>query len=273
VHAVSLDVISIALPQDGSCVHCLVQHTASWVSLTQDTCSVIYTAPIQYPEALHLSSLWVFALRRLWSYPFLLRAFCVVVLWVFALRVVSPDLKFNQSQVVLPFCLSHTESLWLTLTHSAVDYSSPLGITNLHYSPYQSLTNHPSNQCLSCCLSIHDSYPYDSYALCHCICSFNFDLLIPCFPPLSFGPHAMIFPYSWLYTPFYLCFCSFPWLSSLFRLSPSMTQPDYTAYWLLTNFLPISYQALSHLCLQGHSPSCINTSSQRLQGRVCFLPQ
>ena len=46
---------------------------------------------------------------------------------------------------MLPFCLSHTESLWLTLTHSAVHYSSPLGITNPHYSPYQSLTNHPSN--------------------------------------------------------------------------------------------------------------------------------
>jgi len=40
-------------------------------------------------------------------------------------------------------------------------------------------------------------------------------------------------------------------------LSPSMTQPDYTAYQLLTNFLPVSYQALSHLCLQGHSLSCI----------------
>jgi len=57
-------------------------------------------------------------------------------------RSSSPDLKFNQAQVVLPFCLSHTESLWLTLTHSAAHYSSPLGITNPHYSPYQSLTNH-----------------------------------------------------------------------------------------------------------------------------------
>jgi len=51
-----------------------------------------------------------------------------------------------------------------------------------------------------------------------------------------------------------------------------MTQPDYTAYQLLTNFLPISYQALSHLCLQGH---CYNHVQLRAlsgySGRIAAL--
>jgi len=148
---------------------------------------------------------------------------------------------------VLPFCLSHTESLWVTLTHSdslccalfipSWHYSSPLSPLSITYqSSYKS--------CLLCCLSIPDSCPYASYALCHRICSFSFNLLIPCFPPLSFGPHAMIFLYSWLCTPFYLCFCPFPWFSTLFRLSSLITQPDYTAYQSLTKHLVIcAYRA------------------------------
>jgi len=38
-----------------------------------------------------------------------------------------------------------SESHRVTLALSAAYYSSPLGITNLHYPPYQSLTNDPTN--------------------------------------------------------------------------------------------------------------------------------
>ena len=180
----------------------------------------------------------------------------------------SPPLRpILSSKPSYSFCF-HPAEPFTCITHS--QHIHPLLALLIPITP---LTNHLPiilQVMLTMLLINYDSFPYDSYALCHRICSFSFDLLIPCFPPLSFGPHAMISPYSWLCTPFYLCFCSFPWLSSLFRLSPSITQPDYTAYQSLTNFLQIAYQALSHLCLQGHSSSCINTSSQRLQGSVCF---
>ena len=104
-------------------------------------------------------------------------------------RSSSPDLKFNQSQVVLPFHLNYTESLWLTLLHiihPLWHYKSPLFPLSITYqSSYKS--------CLLCCLPFPDSCPYASYALCHHICSFSFDLLIPCFTPVSYYPHAMIF--------------------------------------------------------------------------------
>jgi len=50
---------------------------------------------------------------------------------------------------------------------------------------------------------------------------------------------------------------SFPLLSTLLSLSPSLTQPHYSSYQSLTNGWPISYQALSNFCLQGYSLSCI----------------
>lgn len=103
-------------------------------------------------------------------------------------RSSSPDLKFNESQVVLPFCLSHTESLWLTLTHSAAHYSSPLGITNPHYSPYQSLTNHPSNH------AYHAAYQFMTHAPMihmHYVIAYAHLASIyssPAFPPSLLGP-------------------------------------------------------------------------------------
>jgi len=177
-------------------------------------------------------------------------------------RGLSPDLKFNQSQIVLPFCLSHTESLWLTLSHSAAHYSSPLGITHLHYPPYQSLTNHPTNHAAYQFLTHAPMLPmYYIITYAHLASIYSSHA----FPPSLLAPmqwFSFILDYAPLFTyVFAHSLGSAPCSGFPHRLLSLIT--------LLTNHLPISYQVLSHLCLQGH-PSCIYTSSQRLQGSVCF---
>jgi len=77
-------------------------------------------------------------------------------------------------------------------------------------------------------------------------------------PPL-FCPPCNDFPLFLVMHPFLPMFFPIPLAQHLVQALPIGWLSLIT---LLTNHLPISYQALSHLCLQGHSPSCIYTAAK-----------
>ena len=140
-------------------------------------------------------------------------------------------------------------------------YSSPLGITHLHYPPYQSLTNHPTNH------AYYAAYQFLTHAPMlpmHYVITYAHLALIyssHASPPL-FWPPCNDFHLFLVMHPFLPMFCSFPWLSSLFRLSPSMTQPDYTAYQLLTKHLVIcAYRATAPPVYKPAAKGCKEVSA------------
>ena len=171
---------------------------------------------------------------------------------------------------MLPFCLSHTESLWLTLTHSAAHYSSPLAITNLHYSPYQPLTNHPSNH------AYYAAYQFMTHAPMlpmHYVIAYAHLALIY---SSHASPPSLLGPMQWF--SFILgCATLFPYVfahslgSAACSGSPNQWLSLIT---LLIDRLPISYQSLTkHLVICAYratAPLLYKYSSQRLQGSVCF---
>ena len=140
-----------------------------------------------------------------------------------------------------PFFLSHTESLWLTLTHSAAHYSSPLGITNPHYSPYQSLTNHPSNH------AYHAAYQFMTHApMIHMHYVIAYAHLASIYSSHAFPP-SLLGPMQWFfhilgYAPLFTYVFAHSLGSAACSGSPHRWLSLIT---LLTDCLPISYQSLT----------------------------
>jgi len=135
-----------------------------------------------------------------------------------------------------------SESHRVTLAHSAAHYSSPLGITNLHYPPYQSLTNHPTNhayyaayQFMTHAPMIHMHYVI-TYAHLASIYSSH------AFPPSLLGPCNDLSIFLIMH-PFLPMFLLIPLAQQLVQALPI----DDSA-WL--HFLLIAYQFLTkHLVI------------------------
>jgi len=138
-------------------------------------------------------------------------------------------------------------SVWVTQSHSAVHYSSPLGITNLHYSPYQSLTNHPTNH------AYYVAYQFLTHAP-----------MLPMHYIITYAHFSLIYS-SQAFPPFLLTPCNdFPlFLSLLFNLR---TLPNHCGRLKRSQYYPQSY------IFPIRSPSVVGCNISSFHG-VCSVEQ